>query len=288
VAEWTDWTWTFSKTRRSTRTKEVENDGGGLDTLAQLLLGRDSNDRKTAFTADLRDLIVRWQEADGSWKAAGQLPSLGRPIEETNTVSTMWAALALKTSNKSDRAAQEAVKRAVVTIQKSAAGQTTDRLAVSLLFEHYLGTPRIAKRKLSELIRRQNADGGWAWKGSGSSDAFATGLALYALGKSGSAAGQHSIDRGVRYLLVTQQENGAWPVPPSAVSSARDPIRTGKLESIYRYWGTAWASIGLSTTLARTSYNDRDRREPQFPDWMRTCVYGGANVPPELKVPPPE
>jgi hypothetical protein len=113
--------------------------------------------------------------------------------------------------------------------------------------EQKFGTAQRAADLLAQLRSRQNPDGGWAWRGSGDSDAFATGQALYALNQCGQR--DAVVQRAAGYLIKSQQADGAWDVPSRAISSATNPGRLERLAPIYQYWGTAWASIGLSGTL---------------------------------------
>jgi hypothetical protein len=234
------------------RPLEPTNDGGGLDTLSQLLLGlaRDPNVAKASeFRADLRDLVIRWQQPDGSWKAAGQLPSQDRSPAETNAVSTRWAVLALGSLENRDVATDHAVKRALDFLSKTKPGSTNESLVTALLVERKFGAAERAADLLEQLRNQQSPDGGWAWRGSGDSDAFATGQALYALNQYGLRADDATVRRASCYLIKSQQADGSWLVPSRAISAATNQARLDKLAPIYRYWGTAWASIGLSGTL---------------------------------------
>jgi hypothetical protein len=56
----------------------------------------------------------------------------------------------------------------------------------------------------------QRPDGGWAQVPTMTSDAYATGEALYALSTSGMPASDSPYQRGVAYLLRTQLEDGTW------------------------------------------------------------------------------
>jgi hypothetical protein len=71
-----------------------------------------------------------------------------------------------------------------------------------------------------ELLSKQRDDGGWAQLDSGDpewatqSDAYATGSALVALHEAGAlAASDAAYQRGLAYLLKTQQADGSWHVP---------------------------------------------------------------------------
>jgi len=238
--------------KRATRPLEPDNDGGGLDTLSQLLLGRARDPdiaKASEYRADLRDLMLRWQQPDGSWKAAGQLPSQNRPPAESNEVSTRWAVLALGSPEKPDAPTDQAVKRALDFLCKTKSGSSNESLVTALLVEQKYGTAERAADLLAQLRARQNPDGGWAWRGTGDSDAFATGQSLYALNQSSLRADDPVVQRGVGHLIKSQQADGSWLVPSRAISAATNQSRLDKLAPIYRYWGTAWASIGLSGTL---------------------------------------
>ena len=62
-----------------------------------------------------------------------------------------------------------------------------------------------------KLIAMQHADGGWSQLTTLGSDAYATGQALYALCESGMAKPSDEVyQRGISYLLKTQESTGAW------------------------------------------------------------------------------
>lgn len=62
-----------------------------------------------------------------------------------------------------------------------------------------------------KLISLQRADGGWSQLPAISSDAYATGQALYALSLSGLVKPEDDVyQKGIRYLLNTQDDSGAW------------------------------------------------------------------------------
>src|SRR3954471_2116749 len=80
----------------------LPNNGGGPDTLSQLLLQRAASTQDKSqdenYTA-IRSLLLQWQEPDGSWRAAGQLPGLKWAGEtEMHQATTMWSLLAISAS----------------------------------------------------------------------------------------------------------------------------------------------------------------------------------------------
>jgi len=108
---------------------------------------------------------------------------------------------------------------------------------------------------VAELLARQNADGGWSARlGEGrASDAFATGQSLFALSRSGTAPDDPAIGRALRYLIAAQQVDGSWLVPTAAIHEPSGKTdRNARTDSVYQFWGTAWATLGLLQTLPET------------------------------------
>src|SRR5207344_1662350 len=67
------------------------------------------------------------------------------------------------------------------------------------------------RRAATELTATQRADGGWSQRDEMTTDAYATGLAMYALRESGAlTASDAAIQKGARYLLSTQRSDGSW------------------------------------------------------------------------------
>ena len=224
----------------------LPNNGGGPDTLAQLLLGRNSTD-EDKVTADsyeaVRALLLQWQNPDGSWNADGQLPALRWDGEkEMNDATTMWSLLAVGTG--SSEALVRSRTRALIYLQTAEPGKTVQTLALRLIVAHDFGKPEQAETLCKELFDRQNADGGWSWwKDNKASDAFATGQALYALGRVGCDGSEPVVTKAWQFLIQTQGADGSWNVPQEAINT-----RERKL-NVYTYWGAAWATIGMLRTL---------------------------------------
>lgn len=214
---WTRWTLEYS---RSAKKKDGTLDGGGLDTMAQVILSRPS----TADPAPYRELAERIRtrrKPEAFWEADGQLPKQRRPLDETHDASTMWVLRALDTLGLAD---EEALAR----LRGRKPGETAESAAL-----HLLTAP--SEARLQDLLARRNDDGGWGWKRGEPSDALATGQVLYVLSYAASGA---EAARGARdFLLRTQREDGSWRVPSTKTGSKDDTIST--------YWGTAWAVLGL-------------------------------------------
>ncbi|MEI9811484.1 MAG: hypothetical protein WDO18_01860 [Acidobacteriota bacterium] len=73
------------------------------------------------------------------------------------------------------------------------------------------------QRAATAVLAQQRTDGGWAQLSTRTSDAYATGEALIALHRAGVLTPQDSAyQRGVRYLLSSQQADGSWHVETRA------------------------------------------------------------------------
>jgi hypothetical protein len=234
------------------RESQLPNNGGGPDTLAQLLLGRSAAAENKAVAdsyAAVRALLLEWQEPDGSWEAAGQLPELKwESAAEMNAATTMWSLLALSAGNPSDAAFTKSRDRALACLQNAPQGKTAQTLALRLIIAHQFGKPGQVEALRAEVLSRQNADGGWSWwQETKTSDAFATGQVLYALGRIGRDSSDPTVQKAWQFLLQTQGKDGGWEVPQQAVNK-----KVRKL-NVYPCWGTAWAAIGILQTLPPAS-----------------------------------
>jgi hypothetical protein len=89
--------------------------------------------------------------------------------------------------------------------------RTTQDEAFVLMGLRWAGAPEsaIAKHR-SRVLGLQREDGGWAILPTTSSDALATGEALYALELGGVKASDPVYRRGIDYLRKTQLPDGSW------------------------------------------------------------------------------
>src|SRR5262249_5533088 len=115
--------------------------------------------------------------------------------------------------------------------------------------------PRKAAAK--RLLAEQRPDGGWSQLPRLQSDAYSTGEALVALHQAGGiATGDPAYQRGLAYLLKSQEEDGSWrvesrldpmlPVSPQYFSGGFPHGRRHQYSSIM---GTAWAALGVMQAL---------------------------------------
>jgi hypothetical protein len=229
--------WALEFCDSNLNSKTMKRDGAGTDTIYQILLsGIAATEPDT--TDSLAALLTTLQEPDGSFKPAGQLPTQKRPVLETTHVSTSWAAIMYNDigSKPYQGTADNALKYSMDDFR----GDSTEWLAVKSILDHQRQS-KTESVALARLLESQQDDGGWGWDHTSSSDAFATGVALYALSRCGGTY-QDVIDEARTFLIRTQSDDGNWIVPSTKKARNNKPGATSN------YWGTCWAVIGLVST----------------------------------------
>ena len=266
---WTNWTLTASLA--------LGKEGGGLDTMGQLILGRDGASRwrqkppKHLKTVDpfetLWEHIVERQNPDGSWKPEGQLTC---PPE----ITTGWALLALasretkpppedpakgpsvgigpglvKQLKKIEETLPKAREQGIAYLRQAPSDQSTESLLLRMLVERKLGDAGRAGELRKELLALQRPDGLWSYrKTAEAGDAFATGQVLYALSVDGVEADDPALRKACKALIETQRPDGSWTVAARSIRTGKDGDPK-KIDFVYTYWGSAWATIGLLQSL---------------------------------------
>lgn len=230
------------------KTKEGELNGHGMSTVAQILLGRDraADGRHAKHLATLTELVVKLQEPDGYWTRGGQPQR--RPEAESSQVTTLWMTLAIQSMAEPQPellAARDRALQWLATATPKQAQSTEWWVARYLVAREFEQTAE-AERVLKELLARQHDDGGWGWLSDEASDAFGTGLALYALHYAGRAADDPVVYKARAFLLSTQRDDGSWPSPSTHKKAAGKEDKLTPPTGIS--WGSAWAVIGLMHT----------------------------------------
>jgi hypothetical protein len=171
-------------------------------------------DETTAAVSEY--LLLRHKEFD-YWKATSNRP----PTEASAFTTTYLALYGLTAYGTSDQEARIAARMKQVGewLQNSRAKDNEDRV-FRLWALDAAGAPESAiAGAAKELLSKQRDDGGWAQLDSGEpegaldSDAYATGTALVALKDTGQLkASDAAYQRGLAWLLKTQQADGSWHV----------------------------------------------------------------------------
>jgi len=198
------------------------------------------------------DAIVRFlmasQTAEGYWHT----PENRRPPMTSGKFQT--AALAIfAIKNYAPEVeklnCEKAVARAVAWLEKATPVTNQDR-SFRLLGLAWGGrSASVIRRESKSLAALQRADGGWSQLLTMSSDAYAAGEALFALGYAGRMEpGDPVFRKGVDYLLRTQASDGSWRVKSRAIwfqPYFESGFPYGQDQFISTA-GTAWATLALT------------------------------------------
>jgi N-acyl-D-amino-acid deacylase len=107
------------------------------------------------------------------------------------------------------------------------------------------------QKAMQELLAVQRPDGGWSDLPTMESTAYATGKSLVALQIGGLAVSDAAYQRGIQFLLHTQQQDGSWYVKTRALGF--QPWFDAGFPHGHDQWisaaGTNWAAMALALTL---------------------------------------
>ena len=186
---------------------------GDIDTILYLMVGAAEAGAPSSPLSDATmHFIANRQMPDGRWTISYGGVSRA-PIEESDITRTMLAIRMLKSYSWPARQSEfdQRIARARKWME-GAQTRTSYEMAEKLLGLKWAGsTEGQLKRAAEDLLGAQHADGGWSQNAHLGSDAYATGLALYALNETGQMPpGAPAYGKGVEYLLRTQLEDGSW------------------------------------------------------------------------------
>jgi hypothetical protein len=191
---------------------------GRIDTTSYILAGLAAEKYPAdAATDALARYVRRRQFADGAWRIASHRP----PIESSDIEATALSMRSLQayapTPQKDEYS--RAVQRGAQWLANGARPTSTEDHAFLLLGLAWAHANRTAIRQAAgPLLAQQRPDGGWSQIATLASDAYATGQALTALAESGALKTTDTVyQRGVRFLLGTQLDDGSWYVRSRAV-----------------------------------------------------------------------
>lgn len=221
-----------------------ERPGWSLVSTPAIYLGMMSRDLPVLSrneAASIAGHLSRHQEADGAFVLPP--PANGAPPTwESRETLGLMALLAWEPEPKS-AAARDKLAAWLAMGQKT---DTPQAAALRLLADVQAGKmPEQLQAGIDELLKKQNADGGWSQTKELASDAYATGQSLYALSLAGVKPEQPEIQKGIAFLVTTQAADGSWPMSSRnhpGVTSTRNPIRN---PIPITYFGSAWGTLGL-------------------------------------------
>ncbi|HEY7171771.1 MAG TPA: ankyrin repeat domain-containing protein [Vicinamibacterales bacterium] len=225
--------------------------GGFTGTAAYGLFGlAEEHAAPTPLTDALAVTLAAQQSPDGSWNVADTRPPLFDSSAIHHTAMAIRGVAEYMPPGR--RAERDRRIAAALAFLRSAPPRRTKEEVFKLLGLVWAkaDASEIAAQR-SRVLALQREDGGFAQRPTMASDAFQTGEALYALHAAGVAADGAPYQRGVRYLLTTQLEDGTWFVPTRAVGFQRY-FETGFPHGRSQFISaaaTAWAAIALAYAL---------------------------------------
>jgi ankyrin repeat protein len=227
-------------------------DGPALDILLYTLAGFAAAGHPADRATDaLVFNVAAQQQRDGRWLGGG-IPR--PPIEDGDFTRTALAIRGLKAYAPPGRAAEMAdrTRRAAAWLFAAKPLTTEDR-SFRLLGLTWGGADDKARGEAARaLIAAQRPDGGWSQRDEMASDAYATGLALFALQESGSAPTASVVARATSFLLSTQRADGSWYV--RSRSAKFQPYFDGGFPYEHDQWISAMATGWATAALALTAF----------------------------------
>lgn len=219
-----------------------DSEGGSKDkTLSHIQFARAlasmPSQARGAAAAEAADIVAKDQKPAGYWRIDDGGP--GTPCTYGNALATAQACRTLEML--APRQYAEALRRAERWLANQPRNSLVDQVAVIFGLEHR--REELCRDAGAAILVSQNADGGWGPYATSGSEPFDTAIAILALARLPDAATNlAAIERGRRYLLVNQQDDGGWietTRPPGAVSYAQRLSTSG------------WATLALLATRNR-------------------------------------
>jgi Ankyrin repeats (3 copies)/Squalene-hopene cyclase C-terminal domain len=192
-------------------------------------------------------LLARMQLRDGRWRYAPERV----PIMSSDFTVTAAAIRSLQAFGSPGDADElnARIGRATAWLETNTPVTTEDKVFRLFGLRWAKSDAALLSAAVTLLRNEQNPDGGWSQLPGLNSDAYATGQPLVALHEAGSVGnGDPLYQRGVRYLLETQEPDGSWLVHKRAVqinAYFESGFPHGKFQFI-SYAGTCWATMALS------------------------------------------
>lgn len=181
------------------------------------------------------------QLKSGAWAS---WPETRPPIFGNSDDSmTALATLALHARAQNEESVKHARDNGVKWLVETKSDDDPQSISMRLVLWKRLDRPQAEIDPLvRQILDHQHDDGGWSQSKEMTSDAWATGQALYALAHAGLTPKDSAIARGQHFLMKTQRDDGSWLMTSRPTKSGGDgsssliPI-TGA--------GAAWAVLGL-------------------------------------------
>ena len=238
-----------SNTFAATATRLFERfDGPSIDILLYTLAGFSAAGQPDDRATDaLVFNIATQQRRDGRWYGGG-IPR--PPIEDGDFTRTALAIRALTSYAPPGRISemQERVRRATAWLRGAKPITAEDRAFRLLGLTWGSADAAVRRDAAKDIVALQQADGGWSQRAELATDAYATGLTIYALKESGSEVPAPVVERASQYLRSTQRADGSWYV--RSRSAKFQPYFESGFPYEHDQWissmATGWATAALA------------------------------------------
>ena len=155
--------------------------------------------------------ILQRQLKNGSWVSPNSRPPLEYYSFSATAMAVKGIQAYLPAIFQQELQQKLAAARAWMMKTKPIANEEKIFQLLGLTWAH--GDAAFIKQQAQQLIAAQHSDGGWSQLATLPADAYATGQALYALNISGQLPTDAPVyQKGIAYLLRTQQPDGTWNV----------------------------------------------------------------------------
>lgn len=200
-----------------------------------------SSDLVAEALGDLAALLANSQQPAGFWKYEGQ--GQKRPDPEAHEATTLWTVLAMNEIK--SPALEPARAKALTWLKDKKVNDGIESVVLRLALAAQDKDATAVAELTKELVSRQHADGSCSWRKDFPGDPYATGQALYGLSFADPKTTAEAVGKARKYLLDKQKPDGSW-YSPTKKPNVPD-------NAIALYWGSAWATIGLTRTLPLAS-----------------------------------
>lgn len=237
--------------------------GGQSDSATSMLTGMETYGRPADITVDsFINYVAAFQNPAGNWGGPIMSGISRAPMEDSDTGRTAFAVRALKFYGWPARMPEfeERIGRAKAWLLE-ARPTTSYEVAEQLLGLKWSGANSAQLGRVAKtLLAKQRPDGGWNQNPHLPSDAYATGLAMWALQESGmQQVSDEAYRKGTAFLLKTQRADGSWYVRSRAPKF--QPYFEGGFPHGHDQWisnaATAYAMMALAPAAGASQVASR-------------------------------
>lgn len=219
------------------------------------LVGLHAENYQADLTTDAAALLIQSrQKPNGEWPYPRA--DIRPPICSAHIGQTALAMRALQVYAPKSRKAEcdQSVRRAASWLAKAQSLHNEDR-CWRLTGLAWAGTdPTALRNAMQEVLTTQRPDGGWSDLPTLPSTPYATARSLVSLQIAGLPVADPAYERGIKYLLATQQRDGSWYTKTRALGF--QPYFDGSFPHRYDQWvsaaATSWAAMALALALPET------------------------------------